>query len=110
MIDQCLSRAQARLERALTALAKLTDAEAGQDTAVRALAEAVDHATDRYRQGLASYYEVLEAQQQVYPAQTTLAQIRQDRLLTHVRLYKALGGGWSLSDAQWTAQQHEMAR
>ena len=42
--------------------------------------------------------------------QTTLAQIRQDRLLTYVRLYKALGRGWSLSDAQWTAQQHEMAR
>jgi len=42
--------------------------------------------------------------------QTTLAQIRQDRLLTDVRLYKALGRGWSLSDAQWTAQQHEMAR
>jgi len=41
---------------------------------------------------------------------TTLAQIRQDRLLTYVRRYKALGRGWSLSDAQWTAQQHEMAR
>ena len=95
---------------ALTALAKLTDAEAGQDRAVRALADAVDHATDRYRQGLASYYEVLEAQQQLYPAQITLTQIRQDRLLTYVRLYKALGGGWSLTDAQWTAQQHEMAR
>ena len=31
-------------------------------------------------QGLASYYEVLEAQQQLYPAQTTLAQIRRGRL------------------------------
>jgi outer membrane protein TolC len=50
---------------ALTALAKLTEAEAGQDTAMRALADAVDHATDRYREGLASYYEVLEAQQQL---------------------------------------------
>jgi multidrug efflux system outer membrane protein len=50
----------------------------------------------------ANYLEVLEAQQQRYPAQNTLAQIRRDRLLTHVRLYKALGAGWSLSDAQWT--------
>jgi multidrug efflux system outer membrane protein len=68
---------------------------------VKALAEAVEHATDRYRQGLASYYEVLEAQQQLYPAQTTLAQIRRGRLVTYVRLYKALGGGWSVSDAEW---------
>ena len=29
----------------------------------------------------------IEAQQQLYPAQNTLAQIRRDRLLTHVRLY-----------------------
>ena len=108
--EQAVLTALREVSDALTALAKLTDAEAGQDTAVRALADAVDHATDRYRQGLASYYEVLEAQQQLYPAQITLAQIRQDRLLSYVRLYKALGGGWNLSDAQWPAQQHEMAR
>lgn len=89
---------------ALTALAKLNDAEAGQSTAVVALAEAVDHATARYRQGLASYYEVLEAQQQLYPAQTALAQIRRNRLVSYVQLYKALGGGWNLSDAQWIGQ------
>ena len=69
---------------------------------MKALAEAVEHATDRYRQGLANYFEVLEAQQQLYPAQNVLAQIRRDRLLAHVRLYKALGGGWSLTDPQWT--------
>jgi multidrug efflux system outer membrane protein len=110
LYEQAVLVALREVSDALTALAKLTDAEAGQDTAVRALADAVDHATDRYRQGLASYYEVLEAQQQLYPAQITLAQIRQDRLLAYVRLYKALGGGWSLTDAQWTAQQHETAR
>jgi outer membrane protein, multidrug efflux system len=89
---------------ALTALARLNDAEAGQNTAVHALAEAVDHATARYRQGLASYYEVLEAQQQLYPAQTALALIRRNRLVSYVQLYKALGGGWNLSDAQWIGQ------
>jgi multidrug efflux system outer membrane protein len=86
---------------ALTALAKLGEAETAQDIAVKALADAVERATDRYREGLASYFEVLEAQQQLFPAQNTLAQIRRNRLLTHVRLYRALGGGWSLTDAQW---------
>ena len=90
---------------ALTALGKLSAAETGQDRSVTALEEAVEHATARYRQGLASYYEVLEAQQQLYPAQYTLAQIRSSRLLTHVRLYKALGGGWSLTDAEWNAER-----
>ena len=87
---------------ALTALGKLNEAEMAEDVAVKALEAAVGHATDRYRQGLANYFEVLEAQQQLYPAQNTLAQIRRNRLLAYVVLYKALGGGWNLTDAQWT--------
>jgi multidrug efflux system outer membrane protein len=47
---------------------------------------------------------VLEAQQQLFPAQQTLAQIRRDRLTAYVALYKALGGGWQLSDSEWTVQ------
>ena len=101
--EQAVLRALREVSDALTALAKLNGAEAGQDTAVKSLEEAVGHATDRYRQGLANYFEVLEAQQQLYPAQNTLAQIRRDRLLAYVQLYKALGGGWSLTDADWTA-------
>ena len=99
--EQAVLTALREVSDALTALGKLSDAEAGQDRSVRALGEAVEHATDRYRQGLASYFEVLEAQQQLYPAQNTLAQIRRDRLLSHVRLYRALGGGWTLTDAHW---------
>jgi multidrug efflux system outer membrane protein len=102
--EQAVLTALREVSDALTALGKLSEAETGQDRSVKALAEAVDHATDRYRQGLASYFEVLEAQQQLYPAQNTLAQIRRDRLLTHIRLYRALGGGWSLTDAQWQSQ------
>jgi multidrug efflux system outer membrane protein len=67
---------------------------------VRALEEAVQHATDRHGQGLASYYEALEAQQQLYPAQTMLAQIRRGRLGPHVRLYKALGGDRKLAERE----------
>jgi multidrug efflux system outer membrane protein len=100
--EQAVLVALREVSDALTALGKLSDAEAGQDRAVKALAEAVEHATNRYRQGLASYYEILEAQQQLYPSQNILALIRRNRLLTHVLLYKALGGGWSLTDAEWT--------
>src|SRR5262245_34122811 len=99
--EQAVLVALREVSDALAALGKLSEAETGQDRSVKALAEAVDHATDRYKQGLASYFEVLEAQQQLYPAQNVLAQIRRDRLLAHVRLYKALGGGWSLTDEQW---------
>jgi outer membrane protein, multidrug efflux system len=100
--EQSVLGALREVSDALTALGKLSQAETGQTTAVRGLEDAVMHATDRYRQGLASYYEVLEAQQQLYPAQNTLAQIRASHLVAYAQLYKALGGGWSLSDAEWT--------
>jgi len=100
--EQAVLTALREVSDALTALGKLNEAETGQDRSVKALTDAVDRATDRYRQGLANYFEVLEAQQQLYPAQSTLAQIRRDRLLSHVRLYKALGGGWNLTAAEWT--------
>ena len=105
--EQAVLTALREVSDTLTALGKLSEAETGQDRAVKALEEAVEHATDRYRHGLASYYEVLEAQQQLYPAQNTLAQVRRDRLVSHVRLYRALGGGWSLTDAQWASQETE---
>jgi multidrug efflux system outer membrane protein len=95
---------------ALTALGKLNDAETGQSRAVTALEEAVEHATARYRQGLANYFEVLEAQQQLYPAQSTLALIRRNRLLAYVQLYKALGGGWNLTDPQWAGPSEARTR
>ena len=99
--EQTVLLALREVSDALTALARLSVAETAQDMAVKALGEAVEHATDRYRQGLANYFEVLEAQQQLYPAQNTLAQIRQNRLAAYAQLYRALGGGWALTDAQW---------
>jgi multidrug efflux system outer membrane protein len=99
--EQAMLTALREVSDALTLLGKLRDAEVGQARAVRALEQAVEHAMDRYRYGFASYYEVLEAQQQLYPAQNTLAQIRHDRLLAYVQLYKVLGGGWSVPDPEW---------
>jgi multidrug efflux system outer membrane protein len=100
--EQSVLIALREVSDALTALSKLSDAETDQEIAVTALQDAVQRATDRYQRGLAGYFEVLEAQQQLYPSQTTLAQIRRNRLLAYSQLYKALGGGWNLSDGQWT--------
>jgi len=82
----------------LTAYEKLAEVEARQAQAVTAYKEAVRLATLRYTAGLSSYVEVLDAQQQLFPAQNALSQVRLSRLLTLVQLYKALGGGWKLDD------------
>jgi multidrug efflux system outer membrane protein len=84
----------------LDALDKLATAEAEQARAVAALEKSVQLATDRYLYGLASYLEVLDAQQRLFPAQNAQASIRLNRLTAYVQLYKALGGGWNVKEPQ----------
>ena len=90
------------VSRALVDRAKLVDTERERARSVAAYQEAVRLANIRYDSGLSAYFEVLEAQQQLFPAELALAQIQLDQLLTVVDLYRTLGGGWQLSDEQWT--------
>jgi multidrug efflux system outer membrane protein len=66
-----------------------------QTHAVAAYQEAVTVANQRYRGGQSSYYELLQEQQLLFPAQNALTQIHLNQLLSTVQLYEALGGGWS---------------
>ena len=103
--EQAVITAFQEVSSALTALEKLVQVEAEQARAVKAYADSVRIANKRYEGGLASYYEVLEAQQLLFPAENQLAQVRANRLFTYVQLYKVLGGGWHLTDAQWSGPQ-----
>jgi len=49
---------------------------------------------ERFRLGNASYYEVLQEQQLLFPAENTLVQYQVNQLVAVVQLYLALGGGW----------------
>lgn len=98
--EQAVIQAFQEVSTSLAALEKLAGAETDQARSVRALEKSVQISNDRYLYGLSSYFEILEAQQRLYPAQYTQAQIRLNRLLAYVQLYKALGGGWNLQDPQ----------
>ena len=87
---------------ALIAQRTLADRRAAQEREVAALRQSVDFSLIRYRAGRASYFEVIEAEQQLFPAQDALAQTTEAQLIATVNLYKALGGGWNLTDEQWT--------
>jgi multidrug efflux system outer membrane protein len=87
------------VSNALTAREKLAQVRTEQEGAVEALAEALKIARVRYVGGLATYLEVLDAQQQLFPAELDLARTRRDELIAVVALYRALGGGWSQQPA-----------
>jgi len=86
---------------ALTAREKLALVRAEQQKAVDALNESVRISTIRYTDGKADYFEVLNAQQDLFPAETELARTERDQRIAIVQIYRALGGGWS----QYTVPQ-----
>jgi multidrug efflux system outer membrane protein len=79
---------------ALVARAQLAEIREHQAHEVTALETAVKLSSERYLAGKASYYEVLEAQQQLFPSELNLARTQRDELVAVVALYKSLGGGW----------------
>ncbi len=85
----------ADVSNALVTRQKLAEKLRLQQHAVNAYEEAVKLSTQRYKAGKASYFEVLQAQQLLFPAEVTLAQTRRDEFISVVQLYKALGGGWN---------------
>jgi outer membrane protein, multidrug efflux system len=99
----------AEVSDALTAQTKLTEEREAQERAVAAYQESVRLARIRYDSGLASYFELLEAQQQLYPAEVSLARIQRDQYLAVIDLYRALGGGWNVAVEDWTREPQPVA-
>jgi multidrug efflux system outer membrane protein len=54
----------------------------------------------RYRAGVVSYLEVLDAERQLFASEIELARARLTQLEAYVELYRALGGGWSETEIQ----------
>jgi multidrug efflux system outer membrane protein len=79
---------------ALITIQKLSLIRAQVELGVAALADADDLARSRYDSGLASYLEILTADQDLFTAQLRLAQARGDEFRARADLYRALGGGW----------------
>jgi multidrug efflux system outer membrane protein len=94
LYEASVTNAFSEVSRALVDRAKLVETERQRARAVDAYREAVHLANRRYASGLSAYFEVLDAQQQLFPAEISLARTRLDQSEALVRLYKALGGGW----------------
>jgi len=100
--EQSVTNAFAEVSTSLVAYQKYAEVEAARTREVGAYREAVRLSNVRYGAGLSDYLEVLQAQQQLFPAEIQLAQARYNRLATLVQLYRTLGGGWQIPDAGWT--------
>ncbi|AGW92479.1 efflux transporter outer membrane subunit [Cupriavidus necator] len=91
--EKTIQTAFAEVADALVARGTLEDQVTGQEEVRNAEAARYELARLRFRSGIASYLDELDAQRQLFTAEQALIQARQLRLNNSIDLYRALGGG-----------------
>src|SRR5215469_996418 len=101
--EKAVTQAFGEVSTSLSAHQQLAKAYLEEVRSVDAYRESVQLSSTRYDSGLASYFEIVDAQLQLYPAESSAVSYDLGRKLALVSLYRALGGGWKLTDAQWAS-------
>jgi multidrug efflux system outer membrane protein len=99
--EKAVTQAFGEVSTSLSAHQQLGRAYQEQLNSVEAYRESVRLSNIRYDSGFASYFEIIDAQLQMYPAEQSAVDYDLGRKVALVNLYRALGGGWSLNDSQW---------
>jgi multidrug efflux system outer membrane protein len=105
--EQTVINAFQEVSSVLISRQKFSEALVYDAQAVDALASSVQVATERYLNGKSSYFEVLQAQQELYPTQRAQVQTQVSELIAVVQLYRALGGGWQTPESHSEAKAHK---
>ncbi len=82
------------VENSLSGIRNFAIQAEAQARAVTSARRATELATDRYRSGIVSYIEVVDASRDMLSAERSNAELAGARLIATVQLVKALGGGW----------------
>jgi len=82
----------------LSQLAQLREQRIEDEKQVAALKRALDIARSQFEGGTATYLDVINAEQQRFPAELNLAQRQAQQMGAFIQLYRALGGGWWIAD------------
>jgi multidrug efflux system outer membrane protein len=92
--ESVIQRAFADVENALVSREKIAQQVEAEARRVKALAEYARLAKLKYDGGYTDYLTVLNAQQQLFPAEINYAQNLGQKFNSLVDLYKSMGGGW----------------
>ena len=92
--EKAIQTAFSDVSNALIAHQRVRESREQQELLVAALEDRTRLAYVRYRGGVDTLLNALDADRDQFQAELNLAQLRRSELLTVVQLYKALGGGW----------------
>ena len=97
--ESSIQNAFKEVNNALVSLKEYTEQENDLKLTQDAAKKAMDIASNRYKAGYSSYLEYLDAQRVFNDASISYIQKRQLRLIASVELFKSLGGGWPVKQA-----------
>lgn len=98
--EQTILEALRDVENALVALARSRQRAEALEIAAGAARSAAEMARQRYSSGLIDFQPVLDAERSALSTEDSLASARAEGMLALIRLYKALGGGWTPQSSQ----------
>ena len=97
--QQNIQTAFREVSDALIARTKYAEFQVAQQTQVDAQRKADNIALARYRIGYASYFDVINADRDLFTAELSLSAAHLNTLLSLVQLYRATGGGWQIEES-----------
>jgi outer membrane protein, multidrug efflux system len=92
--ERSIQTAFREVSDALVQHEKLKDVRGRQETLVSTLQDRSRLSYVRYKGGVATLLDALDADRDLFDAEVRLSQLRRDELVSIVQLYRALGGGW----------------
>lgn len=92
--EKTIQNAFREVADSLTEYRKLKEVRAQRELLTDTLRDRSRLSYLRYREGVANLLEALDADRELFDAELSLAQVRRDELLSVVKIYKSLGGGW----------------
>ena len=97
--ESTVQNAFADVENSLVARAKTSEQLQAQERLVTAAREYTRLAKLQYDGGYSPYLAVIQAQEQLFPAELNYAKYRAALFTSFVNIYKAMGGGWTAEPA-----------
>jgi multidrug efflux system outer membrane protein len=94
--ERAVQTAFREVSDALVQHRRVQEVRSQQELLVRTLQERARLSYVRYRGGVDSLLNALDADRDLFEAEMGLARTKRDELLALVQLYRALGGGWQL--------------
>jgi len=93
--EASIQNAFADVENSLSDRAKIAEQLNAQERLVAAAREYTRLSQLQYDGGYSPYFAVIQAQEQLFPAELNYANSRASLFSSYVHIYKAMGGGWN---------------